>query len=59
MLENKVLISYEGNIYDGMYGVVIEDHPHAVRVRIDYDNDYDEVLFFIEQVRFLYSGKYD
>lgn len=50
MFNKTVEIKHEGNFYDGFVGTVIEEYPDAVRVRIDFDDDDDEAMFFRTQV---------
>ena len=50
MLGEKVKINVENNFYDGMDGIIIEEHPCAIKVRIDFSDDYDDVMFYKDQV---------
>jgi ribosomal protein L21E len=45
-----VLIKHDGNFYDGMVGVIIEDYQDAKKVLIFLGDDWDEVMFYNEQL---------
>ena len=51
MYRKDVIINHECNFYHGMIGTVIEEYPQAVKVNIAYEGDWDEVMFYKEQIK--------
>lgn len=53
MFGKEVIIDFEDNFYDTMRGRVIEEYPQTVKVRIDFTDDWDDVMFYKNQIEMI------